>query len=684
MGESIHSCPIRHHINDTTKNNTNMKQKIIAVLVAMLAIFPAFASDKVLASIDGLWYCLVGDEALYCGEAYLSPETLTLKPHVEYEGKTYTVTGFKFLERSDFSNDYDWSSYEPFRKTKTLVIPSTVVNNEQNLNIMRGMEALASVTVTSEETDAANAPNGLRSVDGVLYTYDGTRMLLLPKKRTMALNEFPKELKIIGECSCEDACASVVNLPEGVITIERNAFYDASIGSLVIPASVTKLIRGAISSSYISSITLCGDIDFGNVDYDNQDTFDYGLNVLPWSLSRITLSANVGKINEHVFVLDCPNLTTISVEDGNVSYSAFDGCLYDKEMKTLLCVPRANKSWEYPQTLETIGDYAVFENDNITELTGLPKTVTTIGVRSFRGCRNIESLELTGSLASIGHHCFSGCYGLRKIIIGDNIKQIGEYAFSGGRSGVNREITCPKSMTVLPKGIFSGNYIRSITGCDNVEEIQEKAFYGTNLHIMVFDLFPRLKRIGVGAFAYAIFWDSGIRLPESVEEVGDEAFYGSTNYQYIDWIRLSWSLKKIGAKAFWLDSKAPAIKEVGCAAQIPPVCTENMPFSPEVYRNATLSVGPVQDYQSTTPWNRFDHIVHEEYSGVEEVADGGEEVRVSCVGGEMRVECADGTAVTVWSADGREAYSGTGSCTIALPRGIYIVRASSSTRKVIL
>ncbi len=650
----------------------------------MLATLSTFASDKVLASIDGLWYCLAGDEAFYCGEAYLSPETLTLKSHVEYEGKAYTVSGFKFLERSDFSNDYDWSSYEPLRRTKTLVIPSTVVNNEQNLNIMRGMKALASVTVTSEEADGANAPNGFKSVDGVLYTYDGTRMLLLPKMRTMALNEFPKELKIIGEYSCKDACASVVSLPEGVITIERNAFYDANIGRLVIPASVAKLEESSIASSYISSITLCGNLDFGNVDYDDQDTFDYGLNMLPWSLSRITLSANVGKINEHVLVLDCPNLTTISVEEGNTNYSAFDGCLYDKEMKTLLCVPRANKSWEYPQTLETIGDYAVFKNDNITELTGLPKTVTTIGVRSFRGCGNIKSLDLTGTLASIGRGAFAGCYGLREIIIGDNVKQIGEYAFSGGKVNVVREITYSKSMTVLPKGVFNGNYIKSIEGCDNVEEIQEKAFYNTDFHLMVFEPFPRLKRIGASAFAYSIFWDCGIELPESVEEIGDMAFYGYTNYRYDGLVRLSWSLKKIGAKAFWFDSKAPAITEVYCAAQTPPVCTENTPFSPEVYRNATLYVGPVQDYQSTTPWNRFDNIVYHEYSGVEEVADGGEEVCVSCVGGEMRVECADGTAVTVWSADGREAYSGTGSCTMALPRGIYIVRAGSSTRKVIL
>ncbi len=661
-----------------------MKQKIIAILVTMLSILPTFASDKVLASIDGLWYCLVGDEALYCGEAYLSPETLTLKPHVEYEGKTYTVTGFKYLERSDFSNDYDWSSYEPFRKTKTLVIPSTVVNNEQNLNFMKRGNALASVTVTSEEADAANAQNGFKSVDGVLYTYDGTRMLLLPKMRTMALNEFPKELKIIGEYSCKDARASVVNLPEGVITIEYNAFLDATVGRLVIPASVTKLTGGAISSSYIRSITLCGDLDFGDVDYNHSWIYDYGSGKLPHSLVSITLSANVGKINEHVLALDCRNLTTVFVEDGNANYSAFDGCLYDKEMKTLLCVPQAKESWEYPPTLETIGDYAVFKNLNITELAGLPKTTSSIGKMSFYNCWNMKSFELPESVVSIGDNAFAGCLGLKKIALSDNVVQIGKYAFSGGKEYVNREITYSKSMTILPEGVFKGNYIESITGCDNVEEIQGSAFYNASFYLTIFKAFPKLKKIGASAFEGAIFREEGIRLPDSVEEVGDMAFYESTNHRYIHSIWLSWSLKKIGAKAFWLGSNAPAITEVYCAAQTPPVCTENMPFSPEVYRNATLSVGPVQDYQSTTPWNRFDHIVYHEYSGVEEVADGGEEFSVSCVGGELRVECADGTAVTVWSADGREAYSGTGSCAVALPRGIYIVRAGSSTRKVMM
>ena len=117
---------------------------------------------------------------------------------------------------------------------------------------------------------------------------------------------------------------------------------------------------------------------------------------------------------------------------------------------------------------------------------------------------------------------------------------------------------------------------------------------------------------------------------------------------------------------------------------MPPYCRSAEMFSDECYASATLYVQTPEKYAATSPWSKFNNVVYHEYSRVEDVVDGGEDFSVSCSGGEMRVECADGTAVTIWSADGREAYNGTGSCTVALPRGIYIVRAGSSTHKVMM
>ena len=147
------------------------------------------------------------------------------------------------------------------------------------------------------------------------------------------------------------------------------------------------------------------------------------------------------------------------------------------------------------------------------------------------------------------------------------------------------------------------------------------------------------------------------------------------------------STLKIGPKVWRIGDRAFNFREVPdgiyCEPDVPPVCWGE-PFNSTIYAFATLYVQTPEKYAATAPWNKFNNIVYHEYSGVEEVADSGADFRVSCVGGEMRVECADGTAVTVWSADGQEAYSGTGSCTVALPRGIYIVRAGSSIRKVMM
>ena len=58
-------------------------------------------------------------------------------------------------------------------------------------------------------------------------------------------------------------------------------------------------------------------------------------------------------------------------------------------------------------------------------------------------------------------------------------------------------------------------------------------------------------------------------------------------------------------------------------------------------------------------------------------------VSVTAAGGAIRVEGAEGAEAEVYSLSGALLYRGTDS-TIALPRGIYIVKVAGSTTKVIL
>ena len=58
-------------------------------------------------------------------------------------------------------------------------------------------------------------------------------------------------------------------------------------------------------------------------------------------------------------------------------------------------------------------------------------------------------------------------------------------------------------------------------------------------------------------------------------------------------------------------------------------------------------------------------------------------VCVTAAGGAIRVEGAEGAEAEVYSLSGALLYRGTDS-TIALPRGIYIVKVAGTTTKVIL
>ena len=206
--------------------------------------------------------------------------------------------------------------------------------------------------------------------------------------------------------------------------------------------------------------------------------------------------------------------------------------------------------------------------------------------------------------------------------------------------------------------MFANNVIRAFSGGNGLKTIVDGAFSGCEFRGM-----------------------QEIFVPYNVENIGANAYAGiKCDKNLFTKIYLGDKVTQIESKAFDITQ---SVLGLYCAATTPPQCSKTA-FSDGIYAVTSLMVPDVDAYKNVTPWDKFMKSSYYDFSGVEEVADGSEEVSVSCSGSELRVECAEGTAVTVWSADGREAYSCIGSCTVALPRGIYIVRAGSSTRKVIL
>lgn len=190
-----------------------------------------------------------------------------------------------------------------------------------------------------------------------------------------------------------------VTVEEGVTTIGETAFYKC-----------TEIQRIFLSNS-ISS--------FGRDAFFDCD-----------SLTDFTIGPNVSFIGEAAF-LSCDNLQNITVPKTNPHFTSDDqGCLYTKDMTTLVCVPCGlSGHLEIPYGVIEIGPMAVYDCISITSVT-IPSSVQTIGNSSFLFCRALESVVIPASVTYIDHSAFWCCMSLANIrFCGDAPVFVGDSIF---------------------------------------------------------------------------------------------------------------------------------------------------------------------------------------------------------------------------------------------------------------
>lgn len=128
------------------------------------------------------------------------------------------------------------------------------------------------------------------------------------------------------------------------------------------------------------------------------------------------------------------------VDEQNESFCAVDGVLYTKDMKTLLCVPKAyegGKTFIVPATVEVISRSAL--SDCKFEEVLLPEGLKRIESMAFLKAENLKEINsykgsntyasLPEGLEFIGLDAFNYASGLTYLYIPSSIKEIGAYSF---------------------------------------------------------------------------------------------------------------------------------------------------------------------------------------------------------------------------------------------------------------
>ncbi len=339
-----------------------------------------------------------------------------------------------------------------------------------------------------------NLPSGLESIGrlafwgaGLSYSSGYTFDIIIPASvtsigygafsRWRGVNSLEVEsdnpiYKAEGNCVIEKASNKLIsgtfsssNIPDGVETIGRLAFYWSMLGDITLPESVTTIEYGAFAYASLGDVVL-----------PKVTTIDGGF--LFSSISSVDMP-NVTNITNNAFN-GCKNLLSIAVSSDNPVYYVSGNCLITKSDKTLVLGCKASV---------------------------IPSNVISIGNSAFSNCTGLTSINLPTGLTSIGDYAFRGCTGL--ITINWNATKLTSHIYSStnifynaGNESTEITVTIGENVEELPCYLFycsDSSYRPNITsvvlpsGSTWIYSTTSGATTGTEVNVSASELATNLK-----------------------------------------------------------------------------------------------------------------------------------------------------------------------------------------------
>ena len=303
----------------------------------------------------------------------------------------------------------------------------------------------------SVETIGERAFEGIKGC-GVLYYANGTRCY--------------------GWVGSRQKIATAIEIEEGVVCIDDNAFEDCDVTSVLLPSTLKTIGEMAFfrcgslqEINFPTSVETIGERAFEGVNVCGVRYYANGTRCYGWLGPRqkiadaIEIEEGVVCIDDNAFK-DC-RVTSVLLPSTlkTIGDSAFNSCDIEQI--------------NFPDGLEEIGRYA-FKSCAFTQLE-LPSSVTMIGKGAFSSCGNLETVDLPNKLTSLEDATFEHCSSLKNIQIPNSVKEIGKRAF--GECRQLEELTIPKSVTCIGVGAFEKcKSLTSVILPDHLKVIKSETF----------------------------------------------------------------------------------------------------------------------------------------------------------------------------------------------------------------
>ena len=261
------------------------------------------------------------------------------------------------------------------------------------------------------------------------------------------------------------------------------------------------------------------------------------------ALQTVVIPNLITTISEGLFQ-DCADLISITLPDtiGYIGKNAFKNC------GELININLSNN-------LKIIGDYAFQGCSNLVKTTNssdtliLPDSLIKIGISAFKDCTSLNKVKIGNNLKNLPDYSFQNCSSMTNIDFGNAVLTFGSHVFQGCSSlntinlnnilgnvsnnsslasifGSNMfngcssltSLSIPYGITSLPSNIFEGFSALQILNIPNTI---------TSIPYQLFNWSPGIKRINSNI-------DGVLNLPDGIQRLGDNAFYGCNQFSTIN------------------------------------------------------------------------------------------------------------------------------------------------------
>ena len=380
---------------------------------------------------------------------------------------------------------------------------------------------------------------------GLKLSDDGTYYIVTGKGCGHGVIENEYEgipVKVIGSYAFLWYGYNDITIPEGITTIENNAFSASSnLKNVKLPSTIQSIGESAfynctaLNCVEINSLETWLNIDFIDV-YSNPLIYAKSLVINGDDVKEVIIPKEITNIKNYTFY-NLSNLTSITIHNAVVSIGvdAFYNCnnIDDVKVTDIKSWVNINFSNEYSNPL----NYAkkLLLNDvEIKELV-IPDETTTINAYAFYNFNKFNSVTIPKSLTKVGSNAFYSCQNINSVKISD-LTVWTEMEFDDEYSNPLRycsrlylndqlinELTIPEGVIEINAYAFYNCYlINSITIPNSCLSIGDYSFYNCNSVKKLF-IPENVKSIGVSAFESCDILEE-LTISEGVEKIDSYAF----------------------------------------------------------------------------------------------------------------------------------------------------------------